>query len=308
MNRETVSEVTIYSDGACKGNPGPGGWGALLVTGAFLSRVLLLNEEEHGARVAVVAAGVEVLASARASTRQVQSTIDTAYDLLKSYVLENDKCFQGKGATIKGRYIDREDVGGRLVVAILPTAFNEALKKFDMNERQVANGLLERGLLVPGDGEHLKPKTSFEEGRQRCYWLILDEAPVRPAPDGQPKTEPGQPVGQRKPAPSDGNPISRPSVPVSQSTDAQTQTSSAGIPAGSRPHAGAASRAVFSRDTGTTGTKTKIEEEQTEESTSCTTASGAPVAAPAEAAPGQPRAVADTVARARLGFRKRFGR
>jgi len=25
--------VTIYTDGACKGNPGPGGWGALLVFG-----------------------------------------------------------------------------------------------------------------------------------------------------------------------------------------------------------------------------------------------------------------------------------
>jgi ribonuclease HI len=25
--------VTIYTDGACKGNPGPGGWGALLVSG-----------------------------------------------------------------------------------------------------------------------------------------------------------------------------------------------------------------------------------------------------------------------------------
>jgi ribonuclease HI len=24
--------IDIYSDGACKGNPGPGGWGALLVT------------------------------------------------------------------------------------------------------------------------------------------------------------------------------------------------------------------------------------------------------------------------------------
>jgi ribonuclease HI len=28
------AEVVIYSDGACKGNPGPGGWGALLVAGA----------------------------------------------------------------------------------------------------------------------------------------------------------------------------------------------------------------------------------------------------------------------------------
>ncbi|GJG95827.1 ribonuclease HI [Cupriavidus pauculus] len=27
-----MQEVTIYSDGACKGNPGPGGWGAVLVS------------------------------------------------------------------------------------------------------------------------------------------------------------------------------------------------------------------------------------------------------------------------------------
>jgi ribonuclease HI len=26
--------VVIYTDGACKGNPGPGGWGALLIAGA----------------------------------------------------------------------------------------------------------------------------------------------------------------------------------------------------------------------------------------------------------------------------------
>ncbi|HVL10811.1 MAG TPA: ribonuclease HI [Burkholderiaceae bacterium] len=28
-----MQDVTIYSDGACKGNPGPGGWGAVLVSG-----------------------------------------------------------------------------------------------------------------------------------------------------------------------------------------------------------------------------------------------------------------------------------
>jgi ribonuclease HI len=28
-----LSEVVIYTDGACRGNPGPGGWGALLVSG-----------------------------------------------------------------------------------------------------------------------------------------------------------------------------------------------------------------------------------------------------------------------------------
>ena len=26
-------EVVIYTDGACRGNPGPGGWGAVLISG-----------------------------------------------------------------------------------------------------------------------------------------------------------------------------------------------------------------------------------------------------------------------------------
>ena len=29
----TMDEVTIYTDGACSGNPGPGGWGAILMLG-----------------------------------------------------------------------------------------------------------------------------------------------------------------------------------------------------------------------------------------------------------------------------------
>ena len=30
----SVTQVEIYTDGACRGNPGPGGWAALLVAGA----------------------------------------------------------------------------------------------------------------------------------------------------------------------------------------------------------------------------------------------------------------------------------
>ena len=29
-----MKTVTIYTDGACSGNPGPGGWGAILMYGA----------------------------------------------------------------------------------------------------------------------------------------------------------------------------------------------------------------------------------------------------------------------------------
>ncbi len=31
---EPRPKVTIYTDGACSGNPGPGGWGAILISGA----------------------------------------------------------------------------------------------------------------------------------------------------------------------------------------------------------------------------------------------------------------------------------
>ncbi|MEL6827519.1 MAG: ribonuclease HI, partial [Pseudomonadota bacterium] len=27
------SDIQIWTDGACSGNPGPGGWGALLIAG-----------------------------------------------------------------------------------------------------------------------------------------------------------------------------------------------------------------------------------------------------------------------------------
>ena len=33
MKRRTMKTVTIYTDGACSGNPGPGGWGAILMYG-----------------------------------------------------------------------------------------------------------------------------------------------------------------------------------------------------------------------------------------------------------------------------------
>ncbi|MBP6578853.1 MAG: ribonuclease HI, partial [Acidovorax sp.] len=30
-----MNQVEIYTDGACKGNPGPGGWGVLMRSGAL---------------------------------------------------------------------------------------------------------------------------------------------------------------------------------------------------------------------------------------------------------------------------------
>jgi ribonuclease HI len=41
---ESLPEVEIWTDGACKGNPGPGGWGALLRSGGH-ERELFGGEE-----------------------------------------------------------------------------------------------------------------------------------------------------------------------------------------------------------------------------------------------------------------------
>lgn len=34
-----MKEVTIYTDGACSGNPGPGGWGAVLIYGNNIKEI-----------------------------------------------------------------------------------------------------------------------------------------------------------------------------------------------------------------------------------------------------------------------------
>ena len=35
-----MEKVTIYTDGACSGNPGPGGWGAILMYNGKQKRII----------------------------------------------------------------------------------------------------------------------------------------------------------------------------------------------------------------------------------------------------------------------------
>ena len=48
--------VTIYTDGACKGNPGPGGWGALLISGAHEKELYGGEHETTNNRMELTAA------------------------------------------------------------------------------------------------------------------------------------------------------------------------------------------------------------------------------------------------------------
>ena len=43
-----MKEVCLYTDGACRGNPGPGDWGAILVFGKFEKEKLIEETEVDG--------------------------------------------------------------------------------------------------------------------------------------------------------------------------------------------------------------------------------------------------------------------
>jgi ribonuclease HI len=56
------SFVTIYTDGACRGNPGPGGWGALLLFGEHRKELRGAEAETTNNRMELTAA-IEALAA-----------------------------------------------------------------------------------------------------------------------------------------------------------------------------------------------------------------------------------------------------
>ena len=57
-----MSSVIIYTDGACRGNPGPGGWGALLLSGAHRKELKGAVRETTNNRMELTAA-IEALAA-----------------------------------------------------------------------------------------------------------------------------------------------------------------------------------------------------------------------------------------------------
>ena len=72
-----TDEVVIYTDGACKGNPGPGGWGVLMIAGAH--RRELRGGELHTTNNRMeLTAAIESLAALKRPCR-VQLFTDSQY-------------------------------------------------------------------------------------------------------------------------------------------------------------------------------------------------------------------------------------
>jgi len=72
-----VKEVTIYTDGACSGNPGPGGWGAVLMYGSHRKELSGAEKMTTNNRMELVA----VIEALRALKQPCRVTVysDSAY-------------------------------------------------------------------------------------------------------------------------------------------------------------------------------------------------------------------------------------
>lgn len=72
-----MKHVTIYTDGACRGNPGPGGWGALLRYGSHEKKISGAEEHTTNNRMELMAA-IKSLASLKEPCR-IELHTDSQY-------------------------------------------------------------------------------------------------------------------------------------------------------------------------------------------------------------------------------------
>ena len=76
MTDTALPRVTIYTDGACRGNPGPGGWGALMKSGDHEKRLNGFEAKTTNNRMELMAAiqGLEALTRGRSAAVYTDST------------------------------------------------------------------------------------------------------------------------------------------------------------------------------------------------------------------------------------------
>ncbi len=72
-----ANKVTIYTDGACSGNPGPGGWGAVLLSGEHRKEISGGDPQTTNNRMELTAA-IEALKALKACS-QVNLYTDSTY-------------------------------------------------------------------------------------------------------------------------------------------------------------------------------------------------------------------------------------
>ena len=116
--------VTIYTDGACQGNPGPGGWGALLRYGKHEKTLSGGENDTTNNRMELMAA----LESLRALNTSCQVTLFTDSEYLKKGVTEWMPAWKRRNWRRKG---------GKLANVDLWMTLDEEIGRHDIHWRWV---------------------------------------------------------------------------------------------------------------------------------------------------------------------------
>ena len=111
------STVVIYTDGACRGNPGPGGWGALLSYGNHTRELYGAEEETTNNRMELMATirALEVL------SRPCKISLYTDSQYVRKGILEWIENWKKKGwKTAARKPVKNQDLWMRLDAAMQP--------------------------------------------------------------------------------------------------------------------------------------------------------------------------------------------
>jgi ribonuclease HI len=112
-----MKDVEIYTDGACLGNPGPGGWGAVLRHGAFEKELAGGEPETTNNRMELLAA-IRALEALREPCRVVLHT-DSQY--VQKGISEWIGGWQRRGwKTADGKPVKNDDLWRELLAAQKP--------------------------------------------------------------------------------------------------------------------------------------------------------------------------------------------
>lgn len=104
-------QVVIYSDGACSGNPGPGGWGAILISGEHVKEI-------HGGEPATTNNRMELMAAIQALEalkRPMKVRLYTDSEYVKNGITQWIHGWKAKGwKTADKKPVKNEDLWKRL--------------------------------------------------------------------------------------------------------------------------------------------------------------------------------------------------
>ena len=106
-----MSTVEIYTDGACRGNPGPGGWGATLEMGEHFRELSGAEAMTTNNRMELMA----VIAALEALKRPVPIKLYTDSEYVRRGITEWLKSWKARGwKTADRKPVKNQDLWGRL--------------------------------------------------------------------------------------------------------------------------------------------------------------------------------------------------